>query len=77
MQRQVRIDFYKVSLMKLPISFFLMCANLCKVDEGLAMCYSEGVLIMLYLYVYEMYLITYCVRAIGRFLNRQLHVYLF
>ena len=42
MQRRVRVDLYKVSLMKLPISFFLMCANLCKVDEGQAMCFSEG-----------------------------------
>lgn len=42
MQRRAVLESYKVSLLQLPVSFFLLCANLCKVDEGLAMCFSEG-----------------------------------
>lgn len=41
-RRRTALEEYKVSLMQLPVSFFTLCANLCNVDEGKCLCFSEG-----------------------------------
>ena len=43
-KRLVQIKEYKVGLMQLPPSFFVLCANLCFIDEGKSACFSEGFL---------------------------------
>jgi hypothetical protein len=42
MNAKARVEEYKVGLLQLPVSFFLLCANLCQIDEGQALCCSEG-----------------------------------
>lgn len=41
-RRKAQIAEYKVGLMDLPVSFFTLLANLCKIEEGKALTFSEG-----------------------------------
>jgi hypothetical protein len=42
LRRKAQIEEYKVGLMDLPVSFFTLLANLCKIGEGKALTFSEG-----------------------------------